>query len=371
MAPTLVFEQATALCYRLFDIAREIDLERVRALAKADTRRLRLTRAGSEYLQLPNPPLNLDMGIRRLHLNEAPMDVEVSARLFEHGAASIILRVPVAPGTTLEELIPRADELSDSLHVDRLCLELVEQLMASLSPALSEQKLWSQSESYTVFFVQKLRGNPSAEHVLAHPQLARLLLGESKELALSAREQQDAVSQHFSYTDRDLAVIDWNASFVYEPSGSTDIPDLLEIANAQLLELRYFDDVLDKELAQTYSQMATQRRRWYSVIQSPYRALARRVSVSVLELSEFVERVENSLKIIGDFYLAKVYEAALSQLRVRPWQQSVTRKQGLLAQTYSLLKGEIDTDRSHLLELAIIFLIVFEILMAGMSVVKN
>ena len=59
---------------------------------------------------------------------------------------------------------------------------------------------------------------------------------------LSVAERQDVTQRHFSYGEDDLVVVDWNAAFVYEPSGSRDIPDILEIANAQLLEFRYYDD---------------------------------------------------------------------------------------------------------------------------------
>jgi uncharacterized Rmd1/YagE family protein len=84
----------------------------------------------------------------------------------------------------------------------------------------------------------------------------------------------------------------------------------------------------------------------------------------LIELSEFIERIENALKIVGDVYLARVYEAAVRQLRVDRWSEQVSRKHRLLQQTYGLLKGEVDTDRSLTLELMIVVLIVLEILMA-------
>ena len=84
----------------------------------------------------------------------------------------------------------------------------------------------------------------------------------------------------------------------------------------------------------------------------------------LLEVTEFTERVENSLKVIGDFYLARVYRAAVRRFRVTAWQQSVGRKQALVGQVYALLKGEIDMRRNTLLEAAIVLLIVFEIVMA-------
>ena len=85
---------------------------------------------------------------------------------------------------------------------------------------------------------------------------------------------------------------------------------------------------------------------------------------TLIELSEFIERVENSLKIVGDVYLARVYEGALQELRIARWTEQVTRKQRLLQQAYSLLKGETDTGRALTLETMVVVLILFEILMA-------
>ena len=38
-------------------------------------------------------------------------------------------------------------------------------------------------------------------------------------------------------------------------TGSTDLPDLLEFANAQFLELRYYDDALRKAIDSTYDEI--------------------------------------------------------------------------------------------------------------------
>ncbi|MFZ5471502.1 MAG: hypothetical protein ACOZIN_18920 [Myxococcota bacterium] len=360
----VVFEKASVLCYRLFDVAEAIDLEKARALAAEESRRLRLTRAGSEYLVLPNPPLAVGLAPRMVPLSFGPMTMEVAVHLFDFGVASVILKAPVRAGTTMEELVPLCDELYDSLEVEKAAVEVLGQMRQALAPALGEGQLWTQNESYTVVFAEKLRGEPKAEELLTHGEwLARLLLGEVGERPLSKKETLDVLEHQFSYTDLDLAVIDWNAAFVYEPSGSQDIPDLLEIANAQLLELRFFDDKLDRQLRETYTQVARKKRR-FSVLRSPYSGLVRRVMVTLFEITEFIERVENSLKIVGDFYLAKVYEASVKQLRIGSWQAQVTRKQRLLAQTYSLLKGEVDTNRSHLLELTIVVLIILEVVLA-------
>ena len=55
-AEPLLFEKAHVLCYRTFDIADEIDLEKARRVLTQDTRRLKLSRENSQYIELPNPP---------------------------------------------------------------------------------------------------------------------------------------------------------------------------------------------------------------------------------------------------------------------------------------------------------------------------
>jgi len=356
-----VFEDASLLCYRLFDIANEIDLERAHRLLSSETKRLKLGREGAEYLLMPNPPLGIELGRRTLTLGDARHEVEGSLRLFDHGAASVALRVPIPKGTSLEALIPLADALYDSQAVEALCLELLNGLRPALDPALEAPHLWEQTESYTVIHARKLEGDPPAQALLK-ADLARLLLGE-RAVRLSPRERAEVTQHAFSYSESDLAVVDWNSAFVYEPSGSLDIPVVLDICNAQLLELRYYDDQLDRHIQETYTAMQRHARR-PAMFSGPYKPLARRVLVTLLDLSELIERVENSLKIIGDFYLAKVYEAALVRLRVRAWQATVTRKQRLLQEVYGLIKGEIDSSRSFILEATVVILIVSEILVA-------
>jgi len=359
----IVFEKASIWCYRIFDIAQAIRLERAERLLAQDVRRLRLAREGSQYLELPNPPLTAQMGKRSLALKAGAVQVDAVARIFDHGAMSIIIKVPVEQGTTFDALTPLADELYDAQVVDALALELTEGLRKVLEPAIEGPHLWDQSESYTVIFAESLEGRPKGAEVLARADVARLLLGEVDTRPLSVGERAEVTQHSFSYTVDDLAVVDWNSAFVYEPSGSTDILDLLEICNAQLLELRYYDDLLDTQLARIYDEMEGRRGRG-SLFRSPYRALARRVLVMWMEFSEFIERVENSLKIVGDTYLARVYEASVQSVRVPVWQASVQRKQQMLANIYQLLKGEVDTDRSLTLEAIIIVLIVVELVLA-------
>ncbi len=353
---------AVAHCYRIFDVADGVDLVACERLLRTESRRLKPKREGSEYLQLSNPPLAFELGERELGLFSGKQTVKVGARVFHHGALSIMVSVPIAAGTSLEQAVPVVDELYDSQVIDALAEQELRGLQELFGPALSKPHTWAQHEAYTVIVARSIEGDPLARDLVKEPMLARLLLGESTEAHLSHGEVREVLDRHDSYTERDLVVVEWSAAFLYEPSGSDDLVDLLEIANAQLLELRYYDEVLDAELARAYD--VVERRRGGSLLFSPYRQLARQLMLTVIELSEFIERVENVIKIVGDTYLARVYELALDQLRIHQWSAQVTRKHKLLQQTYALLKGEVDHDRSLTLEVMVVVLILLEIVMA-------
>ena len=363
MAEPLIIEQGFLHAYRVFDVADEIDLDKAVKISKQAAVRLKLQREGSQFLEMPNPPVALLMGNRPLGLKGGPVSADVVARLFDHGAVSVQLRIPIPAGTSLAQLVAVTDEVYDSPGVDELARAEAEAMCKQIPEAMKGQHFWEGSESYHVVFVERFRSRPTSDEVLSDASLARLILGETSAKALSGHEQFDVTKHAFSYFDDDLTVVDWNSAFVYEPSGSRDIPDLLEIATAQLLELRYYDDLLDRRLSRLYDEMEKRRRLW-SLFKSDHAVLRREVMVLMLEVAEFTERVENSLKVIGDFYLARVYRAAVRRFRIPAWQESVDRKEALVEQIYELLNGEVEHGRMLVLEVTIVLLILVELLMA-------
>ncbi|WP_242343119.1 hypothetical protein [Anaeromyxobacter terrae] len=356
--------------YRLFDVADAIDLaaaERAVEVAMAAPKsRARLTGAQSATaLELPRPPLRVALGAREVPLRfRGARAAETSAHVFDYGVVSILYKLPIAPGAALEDLVVLAEELfvSPTPEIDQAARREAEELCRALGGALERPHRWDGLESYQIFFARRFADGPlRAQELLASAPVAELLLGETSPVRLSTAERQEVLSHHYTYLEDDLAVVHWNSALVVEPSGVEDIPDLLEFATAHLLELRYYDALLDRELHLIYDEIERGGSPVANIFTRRYRGLQRRTAALLLELSEMVERLENAVKIVGDFYLARLYQSAVRRFRLPAWQETVLRKQRLLAEVNDLIGDAADTSRSELLELAIILLIVFEI----------
>jgi hypothetical protein len=349
--------------YRILDIADGIDLARAEALAVAPQSRFKLANPRSA-IEIVQPPLRLKLGARDAGLAGSSRRVEVQASLFDYGVVSLLLDLAIPPGTPLHDLLPLAEALIErpTPELDELARAVANELAAALAPALVKPHMWEGIETYTVFFVRAFDRRVTGAELVEHAPLAQLLLGETDPVPLSSGERADVLKHRFAYLETDLAVVDWNSAFVHEPGGSSDVPDLLELATAQLLELRYYDAFLDRELTALRGEV--DRAGNAGLFTRRYSRLLRRTAALLVDMSEMVDRLENAVKIVGDFYLARLYQAALRRFRLPAWQESVLRKHRMLSEVNRMLSDGADTRRAELLEITIIALIAWEIFYA-------
>ena len=193
-----------------------------------------------------------------LPLRSGGRPAEARANLSDTGVASVLFEVAIAPGTTLEELLPLSAELARRAHPRHRHARPARGRRARprARAGAREAPLLDGLETYTVFLVRAFDRRVTAADLLEQAPLASLLLGERDHTPLSRAEREDVLKHHYSYLETDLAVVDWNSAFVHEPSGLTDVPDLLELATAHLLELRYYDALLDRELRRIYDEIS-------------------------------------------------------------------------------------------------------------------
>ena len=365
LAPAI--ERGRLLCYRVFDTGDTVALDAAERLLGAK----RVVMGGPlvEGLVIPVRPLEIDLGecVVQIASVGRTLTASCSARVFEFGAISFLYDLPIAPGATLEDLTPLCAALYDSPELDRLGKEHRAELMKRLGASIEKPHAWTEGETYTIVFIEKLACATDEEHRASLAELSRsetvakLLLGETSDRPLSPATRDDVLKNAFSYLVDDLVIADWNSALVVEPSGSRIVPLVLELATSQLLEFRYYDVLLDRELKRVYEIVEKARPR---VLRSPYGRLVREVLQRFMELTEFTERVDNAIKSVGDFYLARIYLSAIRRFRVPEWRESVEAKLSLVARAYELLKGEVEVSRSQFLEIVVVILILIELLTA-------
>jgi hypothetical protein len=352
--------------YRLYDVGYEIDLERAaERLAGHSPERPRPLRGEGQAIQIANPPVTVRLGCEPIPVGESSPSIELSARIFDFGVVSLRGRIALDEPRPWAELARLGVLIGNGPEWAERFVKWRQQLIAEIGPAIERPGDSGMVEDYTVYRfdgLQNENGQPLSVATLKDDHVAGLLFGEPRPLSSSAR--RELLSQRFSYFDDDLAIVAWNAALVVEPvKEDADVQYVLEFANAQLLELRYYDKVLDQEIPRMYDEIAAARRGFHLVGRRYARLLASLQS-RVADGVELMERVENSLKVTDDVYLAKIYSTALEIFRGRTWRSGIERKVAIVREAYTMLNAESTERRSEALEITIVALIAVELLIA-------
>ncbi len=139
-----------------------------------------------------------------------------------------------------------------------------------------------------------------------------------------------------------------------------DVRALLEFGNVELWEMRYVDQKLDRALDQAHETLV--RRSWrlpwsFGSFGADLRSLAE----LQVDNATLFEGVNNTLKLVGDQFLARVYRMVNRRFHLDEWDGTILRKLETLESIYEKLSDQASTRRMEILEWVIIFLIAFSI----------
>ena len=365
--PDLIVTAGAIVALRLFDVAYAIDLARAETFLAEQARAARRSRLGTtppKAMAFGVPPVALALDPVTLALDGTEVVAAATARIYDFGAVTIALRVPVA-NASWTAFVRQLNAVDHSVAADAAGViweRLLQQVHALIGPALIRPAESDVQEDYIIGVVHGFDRALSAAALQDSVDLVPLLSGEQRPLSDTAR--QDLLRQRFSYYVDDLVVLTWDRAFIYEPRGDSDVMDVLEVANAQLLEMRYYDELLDDELPRMYDLVAKARRARTLLTSRRFADLARRLHTLVAEVTELTERVDNALQVTEDVYLARIYAAALELFRVPAVNAAVDRKLAIIRDTYTALYDESSASRTELMELLIVILIMAEIVIA-------
>jgi len=355
--------QVTAIF--LFDVAETIRLDQVRAIGGHAARDTRLTTkvAAPVYVQYNPPPIGLSgdiVGVKEIQ------GFSTAFKVYEYGVISVALTLEFR-GTWSDFITFSAGVMSSGAletGARRACEKLIEKIGAAPIGLRSSYL----SEDYYVFGVRRL-DQPIDAHALIKEHaadIARLLRSEKK--PLSADERDEVMRHRLSYLADDVVIVTWQSAFVYDPDDLQAAVEILEFANSQLLQFRYYDDLLDRELNAIYVQVEKPPRWFDSVVGGRYTKAAHHVHSLFIDINEITDKTENALKMVGDIYAARLFQLAARRIGVDNWKQAVAEKLRTLDSIYQFIVQEVNMRRGHVLELTIIVILLFELALFFMGI---
>jgi hypothetical protein len=282
-----------------------------------------------------------------------PTVATVDLVVYDFGAISVVYSIPISGPMT--KLLALSDELYDNQLLLGDSRRRVEETLRVIGDAAVEARSADFVEDYVIFQIESLASPLTIRDLLVkHTQgIAQILRAEGA--ALSEQEAEDALAAKISFRTDDVAIIDWNAALLVDREGD-DIRAVLEFANVELLEMRYLDHKLDRSLDQAYEALSKRSWRRVPLLRS-YGADLRRVAQLQAESAILFEGVNNTLKLLGDQYLARVYRLASKRFHLEEWDASILRKLDTLKSIYEMISDQVTDRRMELLEWIIVILI--------------
>lgn len=340
-----------------FDVGYEIRLGSVPRPEGAAPAVIERRRPAPIHLAYATPPLRLPLAGHRVALAGREHEAATSAWLHEFGAATVLVELPL--DIDAAELPALAAALASGA-LEPLGRSLIAEVRALVAPAVERPESDATMEDYFVFAAERFEPAAGVEAVLAEcgPHLAAAVRGEVAHLA--AAETAAILGAALRYSADDLFLADWNVALVHDP-GWRDVLAVLEFLNVQLVELRYYDAMLDRRIvALAPGDSLRPGRLPLLAARRHHRAIGELAAVRI-DMATIFGRIHNALKLGGDVYLARAYAQAAQRLGLDAWERSVARKLEVLQEIYEILVQRVATARAELLEATIVVLILVEI----------
>jgi hypothetical protein len=292
---------------------------------------------------------------------------DARVRLYDYGVVSLAFDRPFSG--TWADLLALGPTLIDNASLDAQAEACCRAIVTRLADSLERPRGVFLSEDYAVFAVMPTSGVSADTLIADHgADIARLLRGEAG--PLSPQEIEEVLRHRLSYLADDLVVPTWNAAFVYDAEAGADaVVEIVEYGNSQLLQYRYYDQLLDAQLGRLYDQLQAHRQP-YLFGARQYTRSARQVHALTIDVRELLDRTENALKFVGDIYAARLFALVGARLGLERWKGNVRDKLQTLDGIYHFAVEQSGIARGEFLELTIIAILVLELILFFLGIMK-
>lgn len=341
--------------FHAFDVGDDINLEKV----KSQHLIMRRPLAYSKYFKNYHIPLAIE-----LPHPHASSHCE-NAKLHNFGVITLRYKIPFS--STLDEVKSAITHIEDEYH-DQSVGD-ASAIFKKIKTAIKQPRFFHLRKSYVLIQI-----NPTEQDALQLKEqygstIASMLRFETE--FLSEYKKNEILESAIGYYRGDLILIDTDAAFMYDDEYE-DVLDLFEFANMQQLELQYFDRVLDQKLNTVYERevkslpIKAYLPFWGTISNDPVGELGKlRVDISVI-----TERLENSIKLVGEPYYSELYALLVEKLDLKNWKESIQNKMTIIHDIGSVYQSKVDIIRQDVFSVLIIILIFMEFIVGILHLLK-
>jgi hypothetical protein len=164
---------------------------------------------------------------------------------------------------------------------------------------------------------------------------------------LTDADADHALISRARYTERDLAIVDWEGALLIDDADDfqSDI-ELLRIGNYELLRYRLLDRAVERNLETVRRELESKRRlNFFSKVLRD--SLGQR-----LELLLGFEKTEQTLLLIGDWYTAQLYRLIVDEFYIDDWKARVQSKLDQLETVTDIIHQNFTLSWDRALDLA-------------------
>jgi hypothetical protein len=345
-----------------FDIAEVIEMENLHGILgpEAAPRSQAFSHRSPEYAQAQHAPIVESVGLVAL-----PTGEKLDARIKYYWFGVVSVELVTAFKCDFDSLRPQSYRWMNAPEVEEAAEALLRDRLDRFRPALIKPLSKWLDEDYLVIDIE------SAQHTDGRiatgvemlqgyaDQITQLVRGEI--VSLSAAERDEIMRSALSYYPSDLIVVGWAAALVYDkPDATPAVMDLLEYANTQLLEFRYYDELLTNLLSNVYSSLEGR-----ASFLSSWR-LARRaghLNRIRLDIMDLAERTEYAVKFVSDTYYARVYGVSSAKIGVTDYKTLVGEKLKTAGELYEFMVAQFNERRMFALEVVVAVLVLLDVIL--------
>ena len=323
-----------------FDVCEELRLDRLRNVKERTVQQQPSMKHGAPaYVRYERPPVVEPLEALQLDSGER---LEGVIKYYDYGVVSVIYQLPFSGDwDSLVRLAGRwVWDVDFALRVEPVVRQRLERVPTAM---VKPYDRWL-SEDYFIFHVRDAAGSPQAIELARNHGLEIAQVVRGDRTRLSEGEVSEVLHSQISYYANDLAVIGWNAAFVYDTAaGAEPAIQLLEYANSQLLEFRHYDELLTGILDGVYDSLGKKRSR---LARWRMARSATSLHTVLLEVSELTEHADNAIKFLSDMFAARLYRLAASKVGVPDYRDLVEQKLKTAEDLYDYMVEQYNQSRA-------------------------